>query len=267
MELAGAPPDAAASLVSPAAGALRLAQLGVALRAHQAGGDAGAHYGGVVLPGGAEGDAPSFGTTCAAVWAWGAATRAGQYRQPAAPEEAELFEVARAAAWRFIAAVAELACAPGGGGLGAADAAALLLAAASELLLGNDEHAALAGRAAEALVAAADAAFAAQAGASAHPVPHPVPWLALALLLYAHAAGREDLGREGRRLVLRAAAFPELPHLWWDAERPAAGLSAWAGAVVGAAVACQVCCACNMLRIGPASHASCASLLCYSFAP
>ena len=111
-------------------------------------------------------------------------------------------------------------------------------------------------RAAEALVAAADAAAAVPAGAAAHPLPHPAPWLALPLLLYAHASGREELAREGRRLVLRAAAFPELPHVWWDAERPAAGLSAWAGAVVGAAVACQVRPACNMLRISPASRVS-----------
>jgi hypothetical protein len=242
---ASVPPDAAASLVSPAAGALRLAQLGVALRAHQAGGNAGAHFGGVRLTlvavessggGDCSGDAPSFELTCGAVWAWGAAARSAAYRDPSAPAEVELFEVARASAWRFIeAAEAEAgAASQGGSGLGPADAAALLLAAASELLLGNDEPSPMAARAATALLAAADAA-----AAGGPPLPHPAPWLALPLLLFAHASGREDLGREGRRLVLRAAFFPELPHVWWDAERPAAGLSAWAGAVAGAAVACQ----------------------------
>jgi hypothetical protein len=243
------PPPVSDSLYSPIAAAARLAQLGVALRAHQLGGGDGATYGGVCaepLPAdddsedaaadAAQAAAPSFEVTCGAVWAWGAATRAGGYRDDAAAE-AQLFEVARAAAWQFLVAAA--AQREAGGGLSAREASALLLAAASEQLLGDDEHAPLAARAAEALAAAAARPGALGADGA---LGAPACWLALPLLLYAHALGGERgeaLVAAGCRLVLSASAFPELPYVWWDAERPAAGLSSWAGAVVGAAVACQ----------------------------
>jgi hypothetical protein len=246
------PPPVSDSLCSPIAAAARLAQLGVALRAHQLGSD-GVTYGGVCaepLPADDESDdaaagdaagaraaaAPSFELTCGAVWAWGAATRAGGYRDDAAAE-AQLFEVARAAAWQFLVAAAAQRDADGG--LSARQAAALLLAAASEQLLGDDEHAPLAARAADALTAAA-ARPGALGGDGA--LGAPGCWLALPLLLYAHALGGERgeaLVAAGRRLILSASSFPELPYVWWDAERPATGLSSWAGAVVGAAVACQ----------------------------
>jgi len=209
-----APPVLA--LLDAATAATRLAELGFTLRHHQLGGDSAAF--GAVCASLGDASTASVELTCAAVWAWGAALRAGANRHTLAAE-AELFELGRAAAWRYLseATVGELT---------PAEAAALLLAAAAELLVGNDEPAALAARAAEALVA------------RQQPSATPPAWLALPLLLYAHAAGRAPLGVAGRQLVVTASAFPELPLGWWESEAPVA-LSAWAAALAGAAVACQ----------------------------
>lgn len=203
------------ALLDAATAATRLAELGFTLRHHQLGGDSAA-FGAVCAAAGDPATA-SVELTCAAVWAWGAALRAGANRHTLAAE-AELFELGRAAAWRFLSEAAAGALTP-------AQAAAVLLAAAAELLVGNDEHTALAQRAAEVL-------------ASPQPSAVPPAWLALPLLLYAHAAGREPLGLAGRQLVVSASAFPELPLCWWESEPPTR-LSAWAAALAGAAVACQ----------------------------
>jgi len=228
------------SLLSPVAAAERLARLAFELREAQLGGADDARFGGVLLPGSAlccDGD-PSFLLTCGAVWAWGAAQRAGGCRpEHLAGAEAQLCEVARAAAWQHLVRhVAAQRASASAARLAAPQAAALLLAAASERLLAdsNEEVAAqtaLAEEAAADLAAALEAPYAADGGP-------PASWLLLPLLLYAHAAARPELAAAGRRLVLRATSFPELPFCWWD-DLPPAGLCPWAGAVVAAIVACQ----------------------------
>jgi len=217
------PPSIVASLSDAGAAAERLSQLAWSCRACQLGaGAAEADFGGV-----AEVSAPSFELTCGAVWAWGAALRSCADRHDAAAVS-ELCDVARSAAWLFIHSRAAV------GGLSEKEASALLLAAASERLLCSDAAAededirALALRAASVLVELLSAQPAVDSA-----------WLVLPLLLYAHASSCAELQAQGRALALCCTGFPELPLLWWDAELPSGGLSAWAGSLVVSIVACQ----------------------------
>jgi len=229
-------PDAAESLFSPTAAAERLARLSFALREQQLGGGDEDAFGGVYAPGSAlcADGGPSFLLTCGAVWAWGAATRAGGNRpEHLAGAEAQLSEVARAAAWSFLARGARRE------ELDPTRAAALLLACASERLLAESDS-----EVAEVTALAKAASGALQAALQAAPPASPPPaWLLLPLLLYAHAARKPELAAAARRLALRATSFPELPLCWWDDTPPpplsARTLCPWAGSVVAVIVSCQ----------------------------
>ena len=236
---AAAPPPVEASLVSPFATAERLAQLALALRSHQLAVDDDTRFGGVCIPSSAlcaRGDTPSFEITCAAVWAWGAATRSSMHlSHERAPQVVQLCEVARDAAWLFLQH-GEGECRAAGTALRPSHAAGLLLACASELMLGDTDRQPLAQRALADLTEALASRHAAGALASSDATPR--PWLCVPILLYAHAAQSEAAARLGRQCVLECTAFPELPLCWWDAEPPCP-LSHWAGAVVAAVIACQ----------------------------